>query len=326
MSQPLADRVRDPGWVLLPLRAFLAIVFLDAGISKFADRRYLDSSSFMSIHSQISAVKSASPVGGLLGPVVDHSFAFGIFTGIAEIAVGIGIALGLFTRVAAVGGMLLSLSLWLTISWNASPWFTSADVVYLFAFTPLLLAGAGGVWSADAWLAQAGSAHPGRSEDRTRRVIIGFGGAVAVAVLAGGGTLFRRSAGKTPTAAGSTGSSATSGSSAAPASADPSSGSAGSGGVVLTATSAVPVGGAKAVKSGGKPAYVLQLEAGRFTALSAVCTHQGCTVSFDSASKGFDCPCHGSRYDSAGKVLNGPATAPLPTIAVTVDGSDVRAT
>jgi thiosulfate dehydrogenase [quinone] large subunit len=305
----------------------VAIVFLDAGISKFADRRYLDSSSFMSIHSQIMAVKSSSPVGGLLGPVVDHSFAFGVFTGIAEIAVGIGIAVGLFTRIAAIGGMLLSLSLWFTISWNASPWFTSADVVYLFAMTPFLLAGAGGVLSADAWLAQAGAAHPGRSEDRTRRAVIAIGGAVAVGVLAGGGALFRRSASNTPAAQGG-GSSTGAGSPSAggTTSAGGATDSSGSNGVVLTATSAVPVGGAKQVKASGKPAYVLQLEAGQFTALSAVCTHQGCTVSFDPSNKGFACPCHGSRYDSTGKVLNGPATAPLPTIGVTVEGADVRAT
>jgi Rieske Fe-S protein len=122
--------------------------------------------------------------------------------------------------------------------------------------------------------------------------------------------LFRRSANKAPAAQANTG------------------GSSGAGGAVLTATAAVAVGDAKEVKdpSTGKPAYVLQLEAGTFTALSAICTHQGCTVSFDSSTKGFECPCHGSRYDSTGKVVNGPATSPLPPIAVTVDGANVRTT
>src|SRR6266516_3241088 len=120
------DRVfpPQPGWVLLPLRAFLAVVFLYG-------------TSPTSIHAQVLAVKHASPIGGLLGPVADHSFAFGLLMAFAEIAVGLGVLLGLFTRIAAAGGMLLALSLWLTVSWQAEPWFTSADVVSLFALTPL---------------------------------------------------------------------------------------------------------------------------------------------------------------------------------------------
>jgi len=315
MSQSPAARLRGPDGLLLPLRAFLAIVFLAAGISKFADRRYLDSSSFMSIHAQISAVKSASPVSSLLTPIIDHSFAFGVLTGVAEIAVGLGVALGLFTRIAAIGGMLLSLSLWLTISWGATPWFTSADLVYLFAFTPLLLAGAG-AYSADAWLARARREHPGRADDQTRRIILGVGAVAVTATLAGVGTLFRRSPAKSPAQAG--------GSSAATGASD----SGAATGAVLTTTSAVGVGQAKAVKdpATGQAAFVLQLQAGTFTAVSAICTHQGCEVSFDASSKGFACPCHGSRFDGTGKVLNGPATAPLPTIPVVVDGTDVRAT
>jgi thiosulfate dehydrogenase [quinone] large subunit len=339
MPPPLAERLRNPGWVLLVLRAFIAVVFLDAGISKFADRRYLDSSSFMSIHSQISAVRDASPVSGLLGPIVDHSYAFGIFTGLAEIAVGVGIALGLFTRIAAVGGMVLSLSLWFTISWGASPWFTSADLVYLFAFTPLLLGGAGDVLSVDAWLARARAQHPGRSEDTTRRAIIGLGAVALTGVLTGAGALFRKSS--PARAAQAAGPASTSSSAPDPSSADPSStGSSGastsgagpssgapSNAVVLTSTSDVGVGQAKQVKdpSDGSPAWVLQLTAGQFSAVSAVCPHQGCTVAFVSPSDGFACPCHGSRFDATGKLLNGPATRALTTIPVSVQGSNIVA-
>jgi thiosulfate dehydrogenase [quinone] large subunit len=124
-------------------------VYLYAGISKIADTRFLDQTSPTSLHATLAAVRSASPIRFLLGPVADHTFAFGLLIAFAEIAVGIGIALGLLTRVAAVGGMVLALSLWLTVSWGAEPWYTSADLAYLFAFTPLLLAGAGGMWSLD---------------------------------------------------------------------------------------------------------------------------------------------------------------------------------
>jgi cytochrome b6-f complex iron-sulfur subunit len=53
-------------------------------------------------------------------------------------------------------------------------------------------------------------------------------------------------------------------------------------------------------------------------ALSAICTHQGCTVR--KSSGGFFCPCHGATYDLAGNVTGGPAPMALPQFALCVTG------
>lgn len=52
-------------------------------------------------------------------------------------------------------------------------------------------------------------------------------------------------------------------------------------------------------------------------AISAVCTHLGCIVS-RQGEEGFYCPCHGSRFDTSGKVIGGPAPRPLIYLDLTV--------
>jgi glycine/D-amino acid oxidase-like deaminating enzyme/nitrite reductase/ring-hydroxylating ferredoxin subunit len=50
---------------------------------------------------------------------------------------------------------------------------------------------------------------------------------------------------------------------------------------------------------------------GRLRAVSARCTHLGCLVAFNRAEQAWECPCHGSRFDVEGRILQGPATRPL---------------
>ena len=61
----------------------------------------------------------------------------------------------------------------------------------------------------------------------------------------------------------------------------------------------------------GERLAVYRNHAGALTALSPVCTHLGCLVNWNTAEKSWDCPCHGSRFDPTGRVLNGPAIAAL---------------
>jgi Rieske Fe-S protein len=55
-------------------------------------------------------------------------------------------------------------------------------------------------------------------------------------------------------------------------------------------------------------------------ALSPVCPHMGCDVSWNPAERSWDCPCHGSRFSATGDVLNGPAVSGLESISVTRTG------
>ena len=58
-----------------------------------------------------------------------------------------------------------------------------------------------------------------------------------------------------------------------------------------------------------------------FVALSSVCTHQSCTISYNHGTGNFPCPCHGSVFSGTGSVLQGPATSPVKRFTVTREGN-----
>jgi len=53
---------------------------------------------------------------------------------------------------------------------------------------------------------------------------------------------------------------------------------------------------------------------GKVTEMSAVCPHLGCIVQWNGAEKSWDCPCHGSRFDKQGKMINGPSNVDLSPV------------
>jgi glycine/D-amino acid oxidase-like deaminating enzyme/nitrite reductase/ring-hydroxylating ferredoxin subunit len=73
----------------------------------------------------------------------------------------------------------------------------------------------------------------------------------------------------------------------------------------------VPRGEARVIRRGADRTGVHRDEDDVLHAVSVRCTHLGCLVRFNGAEKSWDCPCHGSRFDVDGAVLEGPATAPL---------------
>jgi Rieske Fe-S protein len=72
----------------------------------------------------------------------------------------------------------------------------------------------------------------------------------------------------------------------------------------------VPNSGA-VVREGLSKVAVYRDEAGELHKCSAVCTHLGCIVAWNPAAATWDCPCHGSRFDKYGVVVNGPASQDL---------------
>jgi glycine/D-amino acid oxidase-like deaminating enzyme/nitrite reductase/ring-hydroxylating ferredoxin subunit len=81
---------------------------------------------------------------------------------------------------------------------------------------------------------------------------------------------------------------------------------------LLSPTEIPAQGEAKIVREDGHPYGVYRDEDGEIHAVSAVCPHMSCVVSWNDAERSWDCPCHGSRFDYDGEVLSGPALDDLP--------------
>lgn len=80
----------------------------------------------------------------------------------------------------------------------------------------------------------------------------------------------------------------------------------------------VQVGGALLVDAASDTIMVIRTSDTAVVALSAICTHDGCSCNFDSASGRIVCPCHGSVFDETGAVVNGPARRPLKLYTATL--------
>jgi glycine/D-amino acid oxidase-like deaminating enzyme/nitrite reductase/ring-hydroxylating ferredoxin subunit len=73
----------------------------------------------------------------------------------------------------------------------------------------------------------------------------------------------------------------------------------------------VPRNEGRIVRLDGRKAAVYRSEDGALSTRTAVCTHLGCIVTWNAAEKTWDCPCHGSRFQTTGEVISGPAEEPL---------------
>lgn len=303
------------GWALLPLRAFIGGTFLFAGLQKLANPTFWNAASPSGIKSQLEASARVSPVHAILSHLISLSTPIGVTLAIAEIAVAIGLLVGLWTRLAAVGGALLSLTLFLTVSFHASPYYTGADIVFFFAWTPFIIAGAGGVLSLDARLAARAPAAVGEGAIDRRKALagtaalglVGAGAIVGISRLVGGATLPVGTAAVDP--AGST----------TTTTVPPASGGSNPAGKAIAEASKVPVGGSLSFTdpASGDPGLIIQPTEGHFVAFNAVCPHAGCTVGYAQNAKLIVCPCHGSEFNpETGGLVQGPAPHGLASIPV----------
>ncbi|MGS2589841.1 DoxX family protein [Streptomyces hebeiensis] len=127
---------------LLPLRIFLGVTFVYAGIDKLTQNGFFAASGPGSVGEMMRGVRDSSAVPALVDLALKNPAGFGYAIAIGELAVGLGALFGVLTRLAAFGGVLLSLSLWLTVSWQSTPYYYGNDLPYLMAWVPLVLAGA----------------------------------------------------------------------------------------------------------------------------------------------------------------------------------------
>jgi Rieske Fe-S protein len=73
-------------------------------------------------------------------------------------------------------------------------------------------------------------------------------------------------------------------------------------------------GGGKVVTYRNQAVAAYRNERGTLVLKSANCTHMGCLVAWNNAEHTWDCPCHGSRFDTSGAVIAGPAESPLDPV------------
>ncbi|MFL5588959.1 MAG: TQO small subunit DoxD [Ktedonobacteraceae bacterium] len=141
-------------WVLLPMRLFLGITFIYAGLQKLADPQFFSPAARGYIGKQIMAFATGSPLHDILIRIVPHAAFFGSLVAYGEIAIGLGTLLGLLFRPAAFFGILINLLFFLSATWHVYPYFYGSDIVFIFCWLTLLISGPvnTGLPSLDQWL------------------------------------------------------------------------------------------------------------------------------------------------------------------------------
>ncbi|MFE0515001.1 DoxX family membrane protein [Streptomyces sp. NPDC058964] len=140
------------GVVLLPLRVFLGFISIYAGMGKLCDPVYFDGGKRGSMVKWLNTLHPWEVAEPLRQFALQHPVGSGLVIAFLQVVVGVLTILGCWQRVAAVFGALLSAALIVTVSWKTVPAYDAPDIIYLAAWSPLIIAGAP-VYSVDGRLA-----------------------------------------------------------------------------------------------------------------------------------------------------------------------------
>jgi len=352
-TSPRRAPVLSPALALLPLRLFLGVTFVYAGIQKLSDPGFLHPGAPTYIGTQLHGFAAGTPGGFVLRVfALPHPGLAGVGVAISEILIGLLVTAGLFTRIAALGGMGLNLVLFFTASWHTTPYFLGPDLVFSFAWLPFVLAGATGQPALDNVAKRPSAAMVRRTRLRpvedggggevtatsTRRVLLAEFAGMALAIagisaLAKGGysgpralTAGSKGSGTGGSSKSGTGGSVSGGGSAGGSSPAGGSSSVPSGAVKLGPASRLPKGQAATYSdpADGSPDILIRESDGSLKAFSAVCTHAGCTVGYEGGV--IICPCHGGEYSAeTGEVIAGPPPSGLAPKKVLEAGGQIYA-
>jgi thiosulfate dehydrogenase [quinone] large subunit len=279
----IADSWRAQSWAIRVLRAWLAITWIYAGWDKATDPGFLTKGETGFIGDQLIGYSTNSPISWLFNNLSDQAIAVGIFVIFSEFAIGIATLLWIAPTSAAFGGFLMSIVLWLASTFYISPYFLGSDTAYAVLWLVYFLTLVGNRRTVDIAL------------DRRGAIRVGL---LSVAAIASGlvGKAFAKVSEKPNTTV--------------------------SGTSQIIELSKINVGEThQFALSNGMPAIIFRTKTGVF-AYSATCTHEGCTVAYQSSNKSLYCPCHGAEFDpfKNGGVITGPIRDALPTVKVAISG------
>ncbi|WP_328328381.1 MULTISPECIES: DoxX family membrane protein [unclassified Streptomyces] len=178
------DRRMNLGVVLLPLRVFLGFISMYAGMGKLCDPVYFDGGERGSMVKWLHSLHPWALASPLRDFALSHPVGAGLTIAFLQVVVGVLTVLGLWQRVAGIVGALLSAALVVTVSWRTVPVYDAPDIIYLAAWSPLVIAGAP-VYSIDSRLAgEAWRTLGPRSElAELRRRVLRRGAVVASVVV-----------------------------------------------------------------------------------------------------------------------------------------------
>ncbi|GAA3002649.1 membrane protein [Streptomyces fulvorobeus] len=140
------------GVVLLPMRVFLGFITIYAGMGKLSDPVYFEGGDRGSMVKWLTSLHPWALAEPLRDFALSHPVGAGLTVAFLQVVVGVLTVFGLWQRVAASVGALLSAALLVTVSWRTVAAYDAPDIIYLAAWSPLIIAGAP-VYSVDGRLA-----------------------------------------------------------------------------------------------------------------------------------------------------------------------------